>query len=345
MSIASLTARATSTQPLDTAPPPTAGPAPSPGTATASSGDAGLNDHYGRLPTGLSPAAASFVRAQGSASAEVHQKLNALHARYSGPFQVDGQSVSAAPMFRMNGGYNADTVKQNEKTLRALCGKAGLGGVVGMCLAGRATPAQLVKVTQLLIDEGHLPGGDAPLAQQIRQMQWKFGLGLDCVGYTWQAVQDVHQGRGKAALPDAQRANSLPRRLHEQFVKKPAEQARPGDVINLVATNPKEPGHNVIVRDNQTLDGVRQRELSAKSPAARAWLLDAGPIQVIDVDSSWGAGPSGASYGGVRCDTWLYNARTKEWADFDPESGAFRTSKIGPQGERPTGAYRPRGAA
>lgn len=270
--------------------------------------------------------------------------LDALRARYAGPYQVDGQRVTAPPMFRMNGGFNIASAKQREPTLRALCAKAGLGHVVGLCLAGRATPAQLTRVTQLLIDRGHLPKDGGDVASRIRQMQWQFGLGLDCVGFTFQAVQDVHGVAGKHALPNADRVGSLPRLLQQHFVKTAPELARPGDVINLVAKKAGEPGHNVIVRSNQPLDPARQAALGKRGEAVRAGLAQQGPIQVIDVDSSWGAGPTGADYGGVRGDTWMYNTRTKEWADFDPESGRFRVSATGPQDERATGAYRPRGA-
>ena len=311
---------------------------------------------YERLPSALSPAALAFVRSQtpvGSADpacsapvrSAIETKLDALRQRCSGPFTVDGAHVSAAPMFRMNGGFNGKSAKLNAPLLYALCEKAGLQRDVGLCLAGRATPRQLVAITQMLLDRGQLEPGSAPVTERIRQMQWMFGIGLDCVGYTWQAVQEVHGPAGRSALPDGERVNALPNRLRSHFVRAPAESARAGDVINLVAQKRGEPGHNVIVRRNELLDGSRQSLLSRRSPEARQWLLDAGPIHVLDVDSSWGAGPDGSERGGARTDTWMYNTRTKEWADFDAETGAFQTSKVGPQDERSTGSYRPRGAA
>ena len=313
--------------------------------------DGALQSHYAGLPGGLSPSTLAFVRAQQATGAAaigtdpaVEATLDDLQRRYAGGYVVDGRPAQAAPMFRMNGGFNGKLARQHEPILRALCQKHHLGGV-GMCLVGRGTPEQLVRITQMLIDEGHLPGGDGPASARIRQMQWQFGLGLDCVGFTWQAAKDVHGASAARALPEGQRANSLPTRLHGHFVQKPAHDARPGDVINLVNVNPREPGHNVIVRRNQPLDGTLQRQLSQRSPEARLWLLDVGPIQVLTVDSSWGAGPEGGSYGGVRTDVWMYNARAREWASFDPKNGALEISKVGPQGERPTGAYRPRGAA
>jgi hypothetical protein len=276
--------------------------------------------------------------------AQVRGQLDAVRSEFAGPYRVGTDSVLAAPMFRMNGGCNQRSAQEHHAQLRTLCASANLLAAMGMCQAGRATPAELVKVTQLLIDHGHLPAGPAPVADRIKQMQWTFGIGLDCVGYTWQAVRASASAQHPAPLSNesSPRLNSIP--LASNFQRHSVEQARSGDIIQLASPGHGEPGHNVVVYRNQIMDGAQRADASARCPSAAAFLSGPGPFHRMEVDSSWGAGPAGSPDGGGRRDTWLYDEGAKQWGFFVRGSAELQISTVGPCGERATGAYRPRGA-
>jgi hypothetical protein len=164
---------------------------------------------------------------------------------------------------------------------------------------------------------------------------------VDCAGYAFEAARSLH---GTAGFPESARPNDFARVL-AQMVKRPAESARPGDIIHLDNPTPPNHGHNVVVFSRATLDAAGTAALGNRHPSARSFLADAGPIVAFEVDSSWGAGPEGDVKGGGRRDTWLFNLRTREWADFDPKSGTIHRSTTGPQGEPPSGSFRPKGVS
>jgi hypothetical protein len=285
--------------------------------------------------------AASPVQSAEARDDDARTKMDATRERYAGPYRVSGEQVRAEPMFRMNGGFNGESAKAHKAKLGEICVKLGLGHAEGMLQCGRATPDQLVKVTQALIDQGHLPPGAAPVADRIKHMQWEWGIGLDCVGYSWQACKDAQGAAGRFALDDTKgaRVGDLP--LHN-FVKHPVAAARAGDILRLKNPNPKQVGHNVVVYRNELLNAMTRKNLETNG--AGAFLSGGGPYQVMEVDSSWGAGEYGSVQGGVRRDTWVLDTSSGSWGFFDATSGAFQTSEVGPQGEIAVGSFRPRGA-
>jgi hypothetical protein len=294
--------------------------------------------HAGAVGARAAGEAQAVTPASAARTAAVQAKLDRLQERYSGPYLVGGERVSARPMFRMGGGCNEAAAKAHIGELQAMCNRAHVTHVPDATI-GRATPAQLVKITQVLIDNGKLPPGDAPIADRIKQMQWEWGIGLDCAGYAFQATLEVH---GAGTLSEDLRNGHFQNRL-AGFRRAAPEAARAGDVIHLANPEPKAPGHNVVVYSNKTLDPSDRAELTARFPSAAGFLAEPGPIVALEVDASWGAGEDGRLNGGVRRDTWLFNTRTGEWGDFDPTTRALTRSTVGPQGEAPTGSFRPYG--
>lgn len=270
--------------------------------------------------------------------AEVQGKMDDLRARYAGPYQVKGASVSAGPMFRMKGGYNQTNVAAHRSELLKLCTKAGVPGLES-CLIGRGTPKELTRITQLLIDNGKLPDGKGSVEGRIKQMQWEYGIGVDCAGFSFQAMQEIHGPGSVGSHARGDLFTNVANSLREH----PYAEARPGDIIHLANTKIGDPGHNVVVFARKDVDAAFAATLGAKHPSAQAFLAEPGPLVALEVDSSWGAGESGDVRGGARRDTWLFNTRTKEWGTFDATTGQLERSRIGPQDERPSGARRPWG--
>lgn len=250
------------------------------------------------------------------------QRLDALRDRFSGPYVVDGASVTARPMFRMNKGANERSAKAHEKELDAIAARAGVNVV--MVKLGQGSPRDLVKITQALIDAGKLPPPPGDIATRIRRMQWEWGIGVDCAGYTYQAVV-VASGAPAHALGLKPLGYEDFRHMGDpakRFAKVDPTLARPGDVMTLDPLPPETVGHNVIVRSHTTN----------------------GTLHVFEVDSSWGAGADGADYGGFRRDTWTYDDATKvwTWTNNHVSPPVTETSLDGPAGERFHGCYRPK---
>lgn len=292
------------------------------------------------------------VAQRGPSEAEIQQRLDEFRDRFSGPYAVEGQSLSVPPMFRMNmpGAYNAALQKQSWRELGAICAKGNVPSYAWMCVSGRCTPEQLVRVTQLLLDAGKLPPPDAEhptVESRVRLMQWSFGIGVDCAGYTQRAAAFAHgEVGGRAFRGDVMGDLFSNMGKDARFVKVAHEDIRAGDVIHL--NNPDGGvGHNVIVRDHTLLDAQTKAHLRAAHPhTAGAYLDGAGPFHMFQVDSSWGAN-DGRHYGGFRRDTWIYDAASKTWASFTTphtpqEPRILMPDPIGPQNEIFAGAYRPR---
>ena len=100
------------------------------------------------------------------------------------------------------------------------------------------------------------------------------------------------------------------------------------------------PGADAPIADARQKEKLR----SLGGPSGSPFFLTPGPHYVIAVDSSWGAGRHGASYGGMRRDTWIYDESTKKWAWMDPHVSppTFTVNDDGPSDDRFHGAYRAR---
>ena len=294
-----------------------------------------------------SNAAALGAAADTDPGEQVRAKLDAFRDGFSGPYTVDAQSVNARPMFRMNGsGFNQKKMEAHLPELGRICARAKVDGAAVMAAAiGRCTPAQLVKVTQALIDAGKLPPPPGGADERIRKMQWEWGIGVDCAGYTARAAQAVH---GSAASPlvgnDKDYFTQMTRdRAH--FTKVATADVRSGDIIDLNPPEPGSVGHNVIVHAHTIAGATTRAQLERQAKGVAEFFSGAGPFHVVTVDSSWGAGEAGADYGGFRRDTWIHDEHSGEWGYFTPTTPKhFFVSERGPQDEPFGGAYRPKGA-
>lgn len=286
----------------------------------------------------------------------VQQRLDAFRDRFAGPYTVAGQNVTALPMFRMNHELsgNAASAAARAPELAQIGAKAGLSAAVVAASTGRCTPQQLVKLTQALLDAGKLPAADAShptLGSRIRGMQWEWGIGVDCAGYTQQAAAEAH-GKAGAIFMSNVTGDVFSSMMHDKrFHSVMISEMRAGDVIHLDSPVSGQVGHNVVVHSHTTLDGPgRQRLLAGQvtDMGGKAFLSGKGPFHAIEVDSSWGAGKAGAMYGGFRRDTWVYDESSFTWASF-PVGDRTMPLQVypdtGPQDELFGGAFRPKDAA
>lgn len=269
----------------------------------------------------------------------VQRGLDDLRDRFSGPYVVDGATVNARPMFRMNHRRPAEM----ERAVVEAAKKAGIGNP-NPIIWGQGSPAQLVKVTQALIDMGRLPPGPGDVETRIRKMQWEHGIGVDCAGYCREALLATAPKRPQLNGPGSESFRDLDSARATSFAKQKIADVRPGDLITLDPIAPEVWGHNVVVYRHDVADAAAKRTLSSlHGEAMGTFLSSPGPHHVIEVDSSWGAGATGADFGGYRRDTWIFDEATKTWGSFEAWSPRrFVTSTEGPSGDRYHGAYRAR---
>ena len=230
-------------------------------------------------------------------SSRSHQKtpqarLDAFRAAVSGPYDVDGQPVFAAPMFR---------APDREIAPELVAERARIGRRAGFSERdlealhfGAPSRAALVGMTQALIDAGKLPAGAGDIAQRIRALQWNYGIGFRADGFASEALRAAHRGRyGSEATRIA------------------LEDARPGDVIALGAAPGTPHDHEVVVYASRVSRGMRVVEVDASfapdadghRPAGyrrEAWLFDeaTGTWSITGVASSL-IGPGAAPIKGV----------------------------------------------
>jgi hypothetical protein len=307
-----------------------------------------LDAYYRSLASSRTPEQKGSAMAtaidRAKAAKEVQSKLDRVRDRFSGPYKVEGQTttIRAQPMFRMNGGANMDKVAKHKKELERICARAGAN--YASAAGGYGGPENLVKVTQALIDTGKLPAGPGSVTDRIRSMQWEWGIGVDCAAYTQHALQAVNKKDNFSLgidVPGTESFTGLGRNTH--FSRVAVKDVRPGDVITLKSL--VEAGHNVIVHGHTIADAERKAALAAQlPPGANQMLAMPGPLHVIEVDSSWGAGATGQPCGGYRRDVWLYDETNKVWGYVDQHvtPSKFRTSSVGPAGDLYDGAFRPK---
>jgi len=307
-----------------------------------------------RTPNAVETARTSLVGPTLQRATAVQQRLEAFRERFSGPYQVGGTGVSAQPMFRMNvpDAANARKMEAHAPELGQICAKAGIASASGPVRVGRCTAEQLVKVTQALIDAGKLPPADdkhKTVADRIRGMQWEWGIGVDCAGYTQQAAAEAHGAAG-AVFKGNLMGDMFSGMLHDRrFATVDIAHIRPGDVIHLDSTVQGAVGHNVICFSHSTLDDAARARLIASTTTGTegtAFLQGAGPFHAFEVDSSWGAG-DGMMVGGFRRDTWLFDESTFTWASYPSGQRNLPLQPhplTGPQDEIFVSAFRPKGA-
>lgn len=310
-----------------------------------------LDALYDRLPSAASAtvrhaataAAITPLDPQAVKDAQVRARMDACRDSASGPYDVGGEQVVASPMFRMT----PHVIPQDLLgELRQVGLRAGLtDGQIGALRVGQGSSASLVKMTQALIDAGKLPAQPSALAARIKTVQWSYGIGMDCAGYSKLALRAAHgrdlgfYGAGIESFRDLDGKRSA------LFARVPIAQARPGDLVTLDPSPGGTYGHNVVVYDNKLADAAQRAALSTTYGASmKAFLSSPGPHRVLEVDSSWGAGTDGNLVGGYRRDTWVYDASMKSWASFAPGTTPPQlvVSNDGPADDRFHGVYRPR---
>ncbi len=305
-------------------------------------------------------------------------RLDAFRQSTLGPYRVGDTWVEAAPQFRMNGGWSDQLgFAKRKPEVRAICaplvkrGELSASGVEH-ALLGRGSPSDVCRATQALLDAGKLvsleemqkmyaegtlegPVLTASLSDRIRATQWKYGIGFDCAGYSQRALLAAHgihddvANRVKLGLAkDAGNENFERAQANPRLVATSPEKARSGDVVSLLGLR-GDVGHVVIVYAHERGEAAVARAIerlgaldAACGRAAEAF-ASGRDVDVYEVDSSWGA-DRGATYGGVRRDTWLYDRETKTWAYVNPHGGGH-VLVVGdvPAGEGAiAGIYRPK---
>jgi hypothetical protein len=307
----------------------------------------------------LVPAAAGLEAAVARMD-PVGQKLDQVKAEASGPYTVRGATVYSGAQFRMVNGYNQGVVNDANVTrqLTDVAARVGLGSQLWQLQSGTADPRDIVKLTQALIDAGYLRDkGNQSLADQIHDLQWRFGVGLDCAGYVYHAVAAVHGSASRLGLQTVGNENftGLPNNPSWKRVNPAGVQA--GDVMVLAGAGADrgDPGHNLIVRSHCILsppgDVVTSRwpaaaEIFSKAAATDPMSLPR-TVHMFEVDSSFGA-RRGDPDGGVRRDVLLWIEGTSTWCtctSTDPPRATFNdvARTHAPYGEAGlTGFFRPR---
>jgi hypothetical protein len=286
-------------------------------------------------------------------------RLDAFLQKACATYVVDGKSVTVAAPFRMVPGYTFDSTElKDPKTdkyldqarfagtarqdLLALASKACVSrGDVDRALYGRAEPEVLRKLTQALIDSGKLPAEAGTLEQRIRRMQFHYGLGFDCAGYTtlaFASARDVRREDLPHGLADFR--ENLDQLGLKGFTKTTWDKAQPGDIVALGNPASERVGHRAILSRARGLDDDdrkcldRLRKTISGSPAAA--MLASGNVRVFEVDTSWGCGGNPAR-GGVSRETWFHDEKSDTW--LWTQDGAYRWGPM-PYGHPVIGVYR-----
>lgn len=277
----------------------------------------------------------------------------------------DGSTVRALPHFRMNEGD--DGAKYQETLTRKLNPKdAAMKRAIHMVAYGRASPDEIKKVTQALIDKGGVeetkllwskeaveqisPNTKFPLsdADAVRLMQWDNGVGVDCAGYVQQEFLAVHGGAradwGFDARIGDENLASLKGNKHFQNVK-PAD-AQVGDLMILDKPPGERVGHTVMVQDVHAMTDAER----AKFPGIEKLAKKGEPVRVFVVEASFGSGGQGdPARGGVQRRVFLLNEATGQWGDMRRDWSTKSDPKVvlsnnsGPYDHPMNGIFHPKG--
>lgn len=252
--------------------------------------------------------------------------LDRFLERATPKYLVDGKSVPVPIPFRMTvkpelasgsrWGTQEEDVKRNEKELQAAAATVGLGDArhLGLFRSGRATPEDVRKVTQALIDRGRLPpskGFPGP-ESRVRKMMFDYGLGIDCASYTQQAYLASRGLRREQTQLNAKMSDEdLTNLAREGFRKVAIDAARPGDILVLdPPPRSREPGHTLMVYDRREATTEEIADLRS-APG-----FEPGHVTAYVLDSSYGSGGT-FDRGGVMRQVWYRNDDKKNWARRD----------------------------
>ena len=269
--------------------------------------------------TALAPAAA-VPATPAARDAQVRVSLDAFRQAMNAPYHTPEGVAWPGTTFQMSTPYpmQVTEVPRNASALRLAIASAHLDPADAVdVLTARGSPEAIHAVTQALIDHGQLPpASEGDLDSRVRLMMFNHGIGVDCAGYVQQAYLRVMRlDRADAGF---RRSNEDLSTLGARGYTRVGDLAsvRPGDIVALGPpfTPPgfrSEPGHRAIVYEQHLASGGELGELGAMG-AAGARMVDAGPVRIVQVDSSWGSGGD-PSMGGVRRETWWHSETTGTW--------------------------------
>jgi len=311
-----------------------------------------LPDAGGAFPGRLtaSPAPPIDPHRDAARALAVAQRLDAFRALATPTFHTREGDVAVPIPFHMAWDYRGHgaVVTDHAGALAGAGRRAGMpDGVVALVTAGRGTPLQVARLTQQLIDEGHLPPdkGEAPgLPQRVRKMMFDHGIGLDCAGYVQQALlasRAVTRASAGLRPPVLENLAGLAGR---GYARVPLDEIRAGDLVILQPPppstyNPAPVGHTAIVREAHATTAPELAFLTEKvgvSTEAAA----GGRWTTIVLDSSWGSGGD-SSKGGVDRRTWWHDGAGGGWA-WTGDDGAV-SSGATPCNHTVEGIYRIQG--
>jgi hypothetical protein len=293
----------------------------------------------GAAPTGLSPAAALAIQS----------RLDAFRATATPIYHTPEGDAKVATPFRLQGGYpahEAAVVQSTQATLRAVAKSIGMSdGDVTMIKAGRATPAQVQRLTQGLLDAGRLPppAANLTLEARVRQMMFDHGIGLDCAGYARQAFIAAHPGASGVhwRAPANEDLSGLGAR---GLVHLSMSDAQPGDLVVLNRPTAKDYGHTLIVYDARPAtpaDHEVVRSMKSINPVI-GQIAESPLLRVLVVDASWGCNGD-AAQGGVQQRTWFEDPVSGQWLSI--ESDRHYSIDSSPYAHPVDGVYRAPGGS
>jgi hypothetical protein len=252
--------------------------------------------------------------------AQIRAGLDAFLASATMSIQTSAGSVSVPIGFRMVQ-HQGDVYPRarEQATLEAALRSAGLSRFEGLILIGRGEPGQIQTVVQKLVDMGelaHEAGADD--AQKIRNMMFRFNVGLDCAGYVAQAFLSATGLTRQQAHFTVPADEKLPLWAYG-YARVGLADVRPGDIFCLGAPSYDSVGHRAIVYDVRPATAqdlwhfnyavARNR---FDTHAQQEFPHPSGPVTVYEVDSSWGNGHDG-THGGVERALLMHDEGTGVW--------------------------------
>jgi hypothetical protein len=234
------------------------------------------------------------------------------------PFRMKGPTTAPrdAPPTILQFVAQETRVVKNTKELQDIAGSLGIGTQsVREIQVGRGTPSQVHALTQALLDAGKLPPAakDESTSVRVRRMMCDYGIGLDCAGYSQQALLAAHGiTRAQVGLDHDVTNESLSNLSRAHFARVAPEDARAGDVLALGPPRGDTVGHRLVVFERHEASA---EELQRYRAVSQGGSLGTGRVTVLSVDSSFGSNGDPAQ-GGVQRQTWLYDG--KQWGTVIP---------------------------
>src|SRR5258708_16722096 len=118
----------------------------------------------------------------------IQRRLDAFRAQATVRYRALSSEALVTAPFQMGG---ATTSPRNAEFVRTIARSVGMTeDDATRALFGRATPDEVHRLAQGLIDAGRLPANKdgESVADRVRRMMYEHGIGFDCAGYVAQAV-------------------------------------------------------------------------------------------------------------------------------------------------------------